>query len=285
MKQLSKLSLITPLCLMLLCSAAPVQMYSSVMEGTVKVREKIGTTWTSYSIAGTSIAGQTAATLSLTSELYRNEFNSVIFTGESKKYSFIYRIDVELNDRVQYKGGFLWFYTVTGATKLRYLSVSGKISGITNVISRSITPTPDYKNHLTGNSIPVRASLPQNYSKGLLKQNMYVNPTEFVSESYSNTIYGDNKFDAYVSSSFESDGTFKTYIDYSRANGDYFAGPLESDWKMKISIYGALNFYSDTRPNQMEISVDMGNSVTPDKETYNSKFNDLGTSVKNNASF
>lgn len=31
--------------------------------------------------------------------------------------------------------------------------------------------------------------------------------------------------------------------------------------------------------------VDMGNSVTPDKETYNSKFNDLGTSVKNNASF
>lgn len=281
-----------------LFSYAPQNVHSDVIGSEIKVRRKIGNTVTSKGYSTTSVSEEHLANINFTGELFYMEFDSELYTGETYQYSFIYRIDIGLNRQVKYKGGFLWLLTLVGSAKMRYLNLNGTFHGLKNPRNFVVTPSPYYWNYYgqTTNNPYVSSLYNRNNENGL--KLIHGSRQTYDSFSYSSLSDGSGMLDAlvysYGTSSGSSDGYFQTRINYEDAHDNlgggksYYSGPKVGQGFYNFSIFGAVNFISETAPSSANIDIHMANSVSTDNlNDYNASFSDdsLGKSLYINTKF
>ncbi|MFA6830305.1 MAG: hypothetical protein WCR67_06375 [Bacilli bacterium] len=123
----------------LLCSASPYNVYSSLTKNSFTVVEVISKGYQNNQVLS-NVKQLEAASISVDYEYYQMGNNTVLLTNYVPAYQVIYKAEIYLNNKVQYKGGIFNWLDGEHPAYINSLLVNASFEGVTNVNKAYQTP-------------------------------------------------------------------------------------------------------------------------------------------------
>lgn len=246
---------------------------------------------------GANVTGNIAATMTVSYELFSMDKTTALYTNYVPVYSLVYRVDIYLDNDVNYKGGLFNWFNGVNPCYLNYISVSASFEGVSDI--GKVVQSPN-DNSSDSNIRLLEDVDPYNgYGTSLGSRAYSISGFETCfgigSSSYYNgldeldnneTGLYNSRIAARISSSEDiTDNSvsftnhltygYKIQVDdrgtYYATETDYYSGPVESESPFYFTYYGAMNIESETQPTNCEMTFKMntthGSSVLNDHFT------------------
>lgn len=272
--------------------------YSNVAETNLPI-VSILSSGTETTYQGANVTGNVAARITVTYELLSMDKTSVLYTNYVPVYSLIYRVDIFLDNDVQYKGGLFNVFEGVNPCYLNYISTTGTFEGLSSVGNVKQSPnvndnqnTLRYLNDVdpydgygrSANNYVDKTSAPFNTCYGMSSASYFecIDDLSYTQQNFFNSRIAANLSSSHTKTSnsvnFNNTLTFGYHILFDQEEGffaqqeQYYSGPKSDESPFYFSYYGAMNVESEVQPNNVNLTFQMntthGSSVFLDNFTY-----------------